>query len=322
MAEAAKKLAAQLEIVPYSAAHKGAWDAFVKDSKTNSFMFYRDFMEYHQHRFTDNSLMFHTEGELVALLPANRADNVVSSHGGLTYGGFLTGASMTGPMMLQIFEGLLASLKSQGVTTFNYKALPHIYHVMPAEEDLYALFRVGAQLKHRTLSTTIDFRAPAKFKELRKRGVKKAEKLGYTWKETSDFAPFWKILSENLEARHKTKPVHSLEEITLLNKRFPNSVRQFVAETGGECHAGITMFETETCAHLQYITASGKGKDEGALDFLTSELIEYYRPRRRYFDFGISTEKGGAILNDGLILQKEGFGGRGTVYDIYSLEIK
>ena len=37
----------------------------------------------------------------------------------------------------------------------------------------------------------------------------------------------------------------------------------------------------------------------------------------KYFDFGISTEHNGRLLNEGLIYQKEGFGGRGICYDTY-----
>lgn len=36
-----------------------------------------------------------------------------------------------------------------------------------------------------------------------------------------------------------------------------------------------------------------------------------------YLDFGTSTEQQGAWLNEGLIAHKEGYGGRGVVYDTY-----
>ena len=40
-----------------------------------------------------------------------------------------------------------------------------------------------------------------------------------------------------------------------------------------------------------------------------------------YFDFGTSNEEGGKVLNTSLIYQKEGFGGRGVVYDTYEWEL-
>jgi hypothetical protein len=39
------------------------------------------------------------------------------------------------------------------------------------------------------------------------------------------------------------------------------------------------------------------------------------------FDFGISTENSGFFLNEGLLFQKESFGGRAIVYETYKLLI-
>jgi hypothetical protein len=55
----------------------------------------------------------------------------------------------------------------------------------------------------------------------------------------------------------------------------------------------------------------------GALDLLFHELINNYYVDYPIFDFGQSTEQNGNYLNGGLIFQKEGFGGRGAVYETY-----
>ena len=39
------------------------------------------------------------------------------------------------------------------------------------------------------------------------------------------------------------------------------------------------------------------------------------------FDFGVSTEQRGSYLNEGLIFQKEGFGGRAICYDTYAIDL-
>ena len=39
------------------------------------------------------------------------------------------------------------------------------------------------------------------------------------------------------------------------------------------------------------------------------------------FDFGISTEERGTVLNEGLITQKEEFGASAVVYDVYELSL-
>ena len=53
-------------------------------------------------------------------------------------------------------------------------------------------------------------------------------------------------------------------------------------------------------------------------------LIRHYKdnPEYRYFEFGTSMAEDGINLNEGLILQKEGFGGRAVACKIYSINIK
>ena len=85
--------------------------------------------------------------------------------------------------------------------------------------------------------------------------------------------------------------------------------------------AGCVVYDTGRVAHLQYIAASPEGKAMGALDGLFAHLFENVYKQRDYIDFGISTEDGGNHLNEGLLFQKEGFGGRGIVYDVYEIDL-
>lgn len=73
--------------------------------------------------------------------------------------------------------------------------------------------------------------------------------------------------------------------------------------------------------HTQYISANLEGKEIGALDLLFDYLINTEYSNYKIFDFGQSTENNGIYLNESLIFQKEGFGGRGVVYDIYEYEL-
>ena len=59
----------------------------------------------------------------------------------------------------------------------------------------------------------------------------------------------------------------------------------------------------------------------GALDLAISTVIDTYRDSKKWLDFGISTEDGGHYLNEGLISQKEGFGGRTNIYQTWKLNI-
>jgi hypothetical protein len=304
----------------YSDSLKSTWDRFIDDSKNGTFLFRRDFMGYHRDRFDDHSLLFFLDSNLVGVLPANQKDGCLHSHGGLTYGGIISGKQMTTPVMLALFGEMTAYLKSQGFRKLFYKAVPVIYHKGPAGEDLYALFVNGARLWRRDVSTTIDLAGPAEFQERRVRQLKKARTAGLIFKELQDFSDFWVILEENLQVRYGIKPVHTLTEIQKLKMEFPQNLRLFGVFKGHEMQAGVLIFESDRVAHAQYIAGSSSGKELGALDLTFYELIQLYRETKRYFDFGVSTEKDGTLLNEGLISQKEGFGGRAIVHDFYEID--
>ena len=145
-----------IQVEPYTSQHKQVWDEMIAHSRNGVFLFFRDYMEYHNDRFQDASLLFFDGRNLLAVLPANRDGNQVVSHGGLTFGGVISRDDLGASAMLELFDVLREWLRGQGVSTLLYKPVPHIYHRMPAEEDLYALFRSGARLVRRDLSSTLD----------------------------------------------------------------------------------------------------------------------------------------------------------------------
>lgn len=297
------------------------WDAFVEVAKNSTFLFYRGYMDYHEDRFVDNSLMIYKKGKLFALFPANIADNVLYSHQGLTYGGLILSRNAGGVDVMTMFDAINKYLKVQGVKKVVYKPLPYIYHHIPAEEDLYALFRLNARLLVRNISSTIYQNYKIKFTESRKSGCRKAIRNNIHVEECNDMGVFWGILTNNLVSKYHVKPVHSLEEIQLLQARFPKNIKLFMAYSKDEPLAGTVLYLSDKVCHTQYISSSLKGKELGALDLLFDKLINEVYVEYPIFDFGQSTEQGGLYLNESLIFQKEGFGGRGIVYDIYEYEI-
>ena len=73
-----------IEIHRYTAAYHRDWNDFVSESSNGTFLFLREYMEYHADRFTDYSLLVYEGNKLLALLPANRSGDVLYSHAGLT----------------------------------------------------------------------------------------------------------------------------------------------------------------------------------------------------------------------------------------------
>jgi hypothetical protein len=312
-----------MKIIKYTHIFKDDWNSFVKISKNSHFFFYRDYMEYHSDRFDDFSLIFLDQKEkIVALLPANIKDNVLYSHQGLTFGGFLTDDKMKTETMLEVFHSLKAYLKNQNIDKMIYKSIPYIYHVKPAEEDRYALFRNDAQLIRRDVTSTIDLNEPVRYSKGRKWSINKAKKEAVEVFESTDFKSFWGLLIEILESNHQAKPVHTLDEMKQLANLFPDNIKLFLAKKDENIVAGALTYENQKIVHTQYLASSFEGKNIGALDLLIDKLIKEIYRDKKYFDFGISNEDEGRYLNAGLIAQKEGFGAKAVVQDLYELGIK
>ena len=307
------------------------WDSFVKSSRNGTFLFERAYMDYHSDRFCDYSLMyFNDKNKLIALLPGNAISSsssaTFSSHSGLTYGGFVLSPHTRAVEILELFEITKQYLKSEGFGAWEYKSVPSIYHRMPSEEDEYALWLNNAELKVCNLSTTIDLRSSfSEYSDPEKsRRQHKALLEGFEIKETEDFSEFWQIVEDLLAKKYNVKPVHTLEEISLLHSRFPSKIRCFVASLNNKVEAGIVVYETDTVAHAQYTEATDFGLSKGAVVLLYKYLIEYYHSQRfgiRYFDFGISNEDKGRYLNHSLISFKEDFAGRGVTYKTYQITL-
>lgn len=311
-----------VQAVRYDAARKSAWDEFVARSKNGVFLFQRGYVEYHADRFPDHSLMFYDErGALIALLPATlREDGVLSSHDGLTFGGVVSDSGMRVGLMLEVFDAAREHLRGEGVSRVIYKAVPHIYHRLPAEEDLYALFRVGARLFRRDVSSTIELKE--KPPSTRRRDPQKlAAKFGVEMRPSDDLKTFMAISEHVLGAKYDTKPVHTAAEMELLASRFPDNIKLFAVYRGGEMLGGSVVYESARVAHTQYTAVGDEGKRISALDLIVDYLIRHYHGRKRYLDFGISNEDGGRRLNDGLIENKQSFGGRAVVHDFYEFDV-
>ena len=260
---------------------------------------------------------------IVGVMPASLSNRTLHSHQGLSFGGLCIKKDVTTRMVMDMFNSILIFLKSTNlIDDLVYKRLPDFYTTYPAQEDLYALFKVNAELYRRDVTVAIDLSQRLAFNKMRKRHVKKAQKNDVIVSEQRDLRQFWELLTDVLRSHHNVDPVHQLSEIELLMEKFPSNIRCFVAKKDAEVIAGTLVFETDNVVHTQYLANGIVVRDIGGLDFLISELINRYSASKKYFNFGISTENEGTILNDGLIAQKEGFGARAFVHDFYYLRLE
>lgn len=310
-----------LRVERYESRLQKDWDEFVARSKNGVFLFYRTYLEYHADRFADHSLLFFDDSRLLALLPANRRGNVLASHGGLTFGGFVTDDKMKTPIMLELFDALQQHCRSESIERVIYKPVPHIYHRLSAEEDLYALFVRDGRLVQRDVSSTVVVRERPSLSKGRKWAVKRAKAHGVEVRLSADIEGFMAIEEENLRTKYGVKPTHSAAELRLLAERHPDHIKLFGAYRGETLLGGIVVYENRHVVHAQYIATTPEGREIAALDCIVDGLLNEVYADRTYFDFGISTEENGRKLNVGLIENKESYGARAVAYDCYELDV-
>lgn len=319
-----------MRVISYTPDWAADWNRLADGARNGTFLFRRSYMDYHNDRFADCSLVFtDSRGHTAALFPANYdADTrTVWSHQGLTYGGLVMRRDLTYDAVDEIFALITAHYKQSGATRLVYKKVPYIYNVYPSDEDLYALTRRNARLTARAISSAVDLHAPLPLSARRLRGCRKAERAGLIVKGHDADAPgalaeYWTILTQTLACRHQTKPVHSVNEITRLQSLHPSEIRLWTIHRPDTAMLGGTLlYLTPMAVHAQYIATNEEGRRCGALDMLFDELLRKDFDGRRFFDFGISTEQGGTVLNDGLLTQKQEFGGRAVCYDTYTLDL-
>jgi GNAT acetyltransferase-like protein len=307
----------------YGDGERDAWNAFVRASKNGNFLFQRDYMEHHRDRFEDASLVARrrTGGLPLALLPANRRGEVVESHGGLTFGGWVCDGEMTATTMLELFAALRERLAGEGVTLLRYRAVPHVYHRAPAGEDLYALERLGARVVRRAPLSVVDQRRPLPWQTRRRRGSKRAAASGLVCGESADLEAYWELLSAVLDETYGARPVHTLAEIGGLQRTLPDNIRLFTCRHGERLLAGVLVYESDTVARAQYIAASEEGRREAALDLLFDHLLREVYAGKEWFDLGTSEGPEPGTLNEGVLEYKESLGARLVAQDTYELAI-
>ena len=309
-------------VVNYSSIYYSEWNDFLCRTKNATFLFDRDFMEYHSDRFEDFSLMIYKKEKLVALFPANVSGSTIYSHQGLSYGGLVLKNDIKLNDVLKVFEALLEYLHNKKFKNLEVKLLPSIYSTLPNNEINYITFLLDGTLIKRDTLSVINQNEALSISKNRIEGCKRGLKNNLKIIEETNFEAFWNtILIPNLKSKYNTNPVHSLEEIKHLKNKFPENIRQFNVYHNNKIVGGTTIFVSKNVAHCQYISGNSDSNKLGSLDLLFEHLIKTVFADKPYFDFGASNESNGMQINSGLQFWKEGFGARTITQDFYSILI-
>ena len=299
------------------------WNAFIGKAKNATFLFHRDFMEYHKDRFEDFSLMFYENQKLVAVLPANRVGEAIHSHQGLTYGGLVFSSKIKAEKVAAIIDVLFQFFIKKDILYFFYKPIPSFYLSGGNHEIDYFLFKKGAFLERKEMNLAINLTMPLIISKSKLKHFRKIEQLDLEIVEEQQLNSFWELVLEpRLLSKYDVKPVHTLEEITRLKTNFPNNIKQFSVYYKNNIIAGITLFETDKVVKSQYGATTKKGEELRALDFLFISLIEKYKKQGKlFFDMGIVNDNNDRGFNPGLLKQKEELGCSVYSQDFYKMNL-
>ncbi|KIC00166.1 FemAB family protein [Flavobacterium sp. KMS] len=297
------------------------WNDFIGQAKNATFLFHRDFMEYHKDRFEDFSLLVYDNEKLVSVLPANKVNDVVYSHQGLTYGGLVYLKKIKGTEVELILDAFFSFLRQNEIKTFYYKPIPAFYLPDGNSEVDFFIFKRGALLEKKEMNLAINMSVSLDISKSKLKHFRRIQEMDLDIIEEEDFKPFWELVLEpRLSEKHNAKPVHNCIEITLLKQNFPNNIKQFSVYYEDEIIAGITIFETDAVVKSQYGATTRKGEELRALDFLFINLIQKYKEEGKlFFDMGIVGDDNEKGYNLGLLKQKEELGCSVYNQDFYKI---
>ncbi len=312
-----------ITVKKYENQDKPQWDSFVTKSENTTFLFYRDFMEYHKDRFDDFSLLFLDANKLVGILPANRKSVSIYSHSGLTFGGLILSNNLGVSDSENIFKELIRFLKEEKFEECIINIIPSFYQNNYSSTLDYLLFKYNATLIKRDLNFAINLERPLNIHKSKLKFENKGFWKGLDIEKTSDFSSFWDtVLIPGLQEKYNTTPVHSLKEITYLASKFPKNIKQYNVLLKGKVIAGITLFLNKKVVKSQYGITNEEGKKLRALDYLYIQLIRKYQSKGfSYFDMGTTNENNGYSYNKGLTKYKEEFSAKPLNQDQYLIKL-
>lgn len=297
------------------------WNAFISTAKNATFLFHRDFMEYHADRFQDFSLLVFEGEKLVSVIPANREGDTVFSHQGLTYGGLVLHKKAKLSSTIDVYKAVLKFLFQHNIAKLSFKEIPSIYCAVFSDEVNYLSHICKSQLLMKHAVSVISLKQDSTISKSRRECINRGKKNNLIIKEETNFDVFWnQLLIPNLKEKYNVAPVHSAAEISLLQKRFPENIRHFNVYHDTKLVCGTTVFITDKVIKPQYISGNENNNELGSLDFLYDFLINTFSKGKDYFDFGPSHENQGQNIIASINFWKESFGAISLVQDFYEVE--
>lgn len=320
----------QIEYRQYNELLEGEWDAFIENNKRNAtFLHSRKFFKHNlSNSLDDASLMFYKKNKLAAVLPAalySKDEHLIfHSHPRSTYGGFVISNDTGVEDAMEMVANTIEYAKNNKINELIIRNPFRIFHQMPSDETDYAMWYHGFTLKAREIESTVllNNNAKALYADSTNRSIKKALK-NVTVRFSDKYTDYWKMLTDNLLAKHAVQPVHNIDQFMVLyNLVGEKAIKLVVAEINEKIIGGIVLFVTGKALHAQYIASDTAFQEMRPVNAVIDFIIDWgIENNFSYFNLGSGNEDGGKKINTGLFNFKEGFGGRGILRETMSLKL-
>lgn len=314
-----------LDVNPFSEVNRKVWDEFVWGANNGTLFHTRQFLDYHPpDRFVDRSLLFCKGERIVAVLPAvewhEKGAKSLLSHRGASYGGPVVRDDLSVREAFDLVRALLLWARDNRYDSIDLTLVPQIYYRRPSNYIDFALIQNGFSYRKREISSVIPLNMDRReilntFRESSRRAVRRAYKLGVKVQESTRYDLFYQILKKNLRLRHNVTPTHTLEELDVLRRLFPERIKLFAAEHHGRMAAGVVIFICNPQVVLAfYISHDEAMQNVRGVNALFHAIIDWgITSGFLYLDFGIFTVN--EDPNWGLARFKESFGAQGVFRD-------
>ena len=300
----------RFKIEKYTPEKKNDWNNMVKNLTNNIFFFHRDYLSYFKKTIKEHSLIIfdNKKNKIIGFIPGNISKNTFCSFEKLTFGGvFLENLYYKNIFFNDIFNILIKYLKENKINKVFFRLLPSPYYSNHTALLLSYLNNLKRSKIFTEISSYTNLSKLNNFSKLRLRSLYKNKDL--IIKKEKITKKYWNFVSKNLRLKYKVKPVHTFEEIKLLEKKFSKNILFFSCYKRNTFLGGLVLFKFGDVLKIQYVGFDEKYKYLNPQDSITSYLIKNDNLNNvKILDFGISTENNGKFINKNLLFYKETFG--------------
>ncbi|MBL8025302.1 MAG: GNAT family N-acetyltransferase [Fibrobacteres bacterium] len=321
----------KIEIIPYTADLRDTWEKVVMESNNGTIYHMQNFLGYHKEgRFNNFHHLIAVDGRIEAVIPGakvlnDKGETSFSSYPGSSVGGFVLPQSYGLEDTDKVIMAFLHYLEENGFKKIEITPTPFFYGRQENQHIDFVLSREGFGFRKREMSSVIpisrEIENPiALLRPSVRQALRKARKAGVEIVQDDSieaYTAYHAILTQNLASKHNVKPVHTLEEMKDLKRRFPEKITLMVAKLQEEIVAGIWIFRANPkVAVAFYIAQKYEFQESRAVNLLYAEtLLKVKEWGHKYYELGLFSVN--MQPNYGLGRFKESYGGIGLFRDYF-----